>query len=126
MWARPALYHVVDVVDEANADGRAITVGGVARALGVDQPRASRLVADAVAAGLVRREADAADGRRSVLALTADGRRLQAGAAERRRADLATVLTGWPDGDRQAFARLLSAFVARWNDTAVESDHLNS
>lgn len=126
MWARPALYHVVDVVDEANADGVVITVGGVARSLGVDQPRASRLVAEAVAAGLLRREADAADGRRSVLALTADGRRLQAAAAQRRRTDLATLLTEWPDDDRQTFARLLSAFVARWNDTAAESDHRNS
>lgn len=103
-----------------------MTVGGVARALGVDQPRASRLVAEAVAAGLVRREADAADGRRSVLALTADGRRLQAAAAQRRRADLATMLSDWPDGDRRTFARLLSAFAARWYETFEESDHRNS
>jgi DNA-binding MarR family transcriptional regulator len=126
MWTRPALYRVVDVVDEAIADHRVITVGGVARALGVDQPRASRLVAEAVAAGLVRREADAADGRRSVLALTPDGQRLQAAAAQRRRDDLATLLADWPDGDRQTFARLLSAFVTRWQETFDESDHRNS
>lgn len=126
MWVRPALYRVVDVVDEAIGEQRAITVGGVAEALGVDQPRASRLVADAVAAGLVRRQADAADGRRSVLALTAAGRRLQAVAAQRRRGDLAAVMADWPDVDREAFARLLSAFVARWSETGTNSDQSHS
>jgi DNA-binding MarR family transcriptional regulator len=102
-----------------------VTVGGVALALGVDQPRASRLVAEAVASGLVSREADAADGRRSVLALTAAGRRWQEAAAQHRRAELDAVMTGWPDADRQAFARLLSAFVTRWRET-TDIDHRNS
>ncbi|WP_162795692.1 MarR family transcriptional regulator, partial [Nonomuraea lactucae] len=42
-----------DVLDVLDAAGEPVTVSAVADALSVDQPRASRLAAAAVAAGLV-------------------------------------------------------------------------
>jgi hypothetical protein len=60
--AEAATFRVLDAIEAAGDAGRVMTVTGVADALGVDQPRASRLVARAVRAGLVRRGADPATG----------------------------------------------------------------
>ena len=42
-----AAFQVLDAIEGATAAGEVMTVNGVADALGVDQPRASRLVATA-------------------------------------------------------------------------------
>jgi DNA-binding MarR family transcriptional regulator len=112
--AEAAPFQVLDAIEGAAGAGRALTVNGVADALGVDQPRASRLVAEVVDAGLVRRGADPDDGRRSVLALTARGARVLAEGHRTRRAAVEAALAGWSDEDRQTFARLLGAYVAGW------------
>ncbi|MEU3011567.1 MarR family winged helix-turn-helix transcriptional regulator [Nocardia asteroides] len=101
-------FDVLDVVEDATEP----TVSTVAAALAVDQPRASKLVAGAVAAGLLRREADQADGRRSLLVLTAHGRDLLDRAHDRRRGAFDRAMTGWSATDRAAFADLLGRFVA--------------
>lgn len=100
-------FDVLDVVEDATAP----TVSTVAAALAVDQPRASKLVAAAVTAGFLRREADQTDGRRSLLALTDRGREVLAHAHQRRRAAFDRAMTGWSGADRVAFARLLDRFV---------------
>ncbi|MFI7060037.1 MarR family winged helix-turn-helix transcriptional regulator [Kribbella sp. NPDC050124] len=100
---------VLDALEAAGADP--IGVNGVATALGVDQPRASKLVAAAVSAGLVRREADQADGRRTNLVLTEDGRRQLEWVHEYRRERFGQAMADWTDGERQTFADLLSRFV---------------
>lgn len=103
---------VQEVLDALEAAGRdPIGVNGVAAALGVDQPRASKLVAAAVSAGLVRREADQADGRRTNLVLTADGRRQLEWVHDYRRDRFATAMDDWTDAERQAFADLLTRFL---------------
>jgi len=102
---------VLDVIEAAEeASGRA-TVTSVAAALNIDQPRASKLVAAAVAAGLVRREADQADGRRALLVRTPAGRRQSAQAHAFRRQIFGEAMSGWPPSDRAQFARLLTKFV---------------
>jgi DNA-binding MarR family transcriptional regulator len=73
-----AVFQVLDAIEGASGSGATMTVNGVADALGIDQPRASRLVARAVDAGLVRRGGDPDDGRRSVLSLTRSGARVLA------------------------------------------------
>jgi DNA-binding MarR family transcriptional regulator len=108
--AEAAAFQVLDAIES----GGALTVNGVADALGVDQPRGSRLVARAVEAGLVRRGADPDDGRRSVLALTPRGARVLAEGHRARRAAVEAALAGWPDEDRETFARLLRAYVSGW------------
>jgi DNA-binding MarR family transcriptional regulator len=107
--AEAAAFQVLDAIESGP-----LTVNGVADALGVDQPRASRLVARAVEAGLVRRGADPDDGRRSVLALTPRGARALAEGHRARRAAVEAALAGWPDEDRETFARLLRAYVSGW------------
>jgi DNA-binding MarR family transcriptional regulator len=102
---------VLDVIEEAEAAGRPATVTSVAAALGIDQPRASKLVAAAVAAGLVRREADQADGRRAMLVRTPAGQHLSEQAHALRRQVFGEAMAGWPAADRAEFARLLSRFV---------------
>ncbi|WP_214402860.1 MarR family winged helix-turn-helix transcriptional regulator [Pseudonocardia lacus] len=107
-----AVQEVLDAVDVADAAGAPVGVTGVAGALAVDQPRASKLVAAAVAAGLVRREADQADGRRSRLVLTADGRERLAHVHAHREARFAAAMADWSEAERAAFAALLTRFVA--------------
>ncbi|MFC0622629.1 MarR family winged helix-turn-helix transcriptional regulator [Kribbella deserti] len=102
---------VLDAVEEAEEAGRPATVSSVAIALGIDQPRASKLVAAAVTAGLVRREADQADGRRALLVRTPAGRRLSAEVHTFRRQVADHAMADWPAGDRADFARLLTRFV---------------
>jgi DNA-binding MarR family transcriptional regulator len=105
-----AAFQVLDAIES----GGPLTVNGVADALGVDQPRASRLVARVVEAGLVRRGADPDDGRRSVLVLTPRGARVLAEGHRARRAAVEAALAGWSGEDRATFARLLRAYVAGW------------
>jgi DNA-binding MarR family transcriptional regulator len=101
---------VIDAVEAAGDEP--IGVNGVAETLGVDQPRASKLVAAAVAAGLVRREADQLDGRRTNLVLTEAGReRLETVQAFRRRR-FAAAMDDWPEAEKETFAVLLARFVA--------------
>jgi DNA-binding MarR family transcriptional regulator len=90
----------------ARAPGE-ITVGGVAEAMGVFQPVASRTIAACVDSGLLRRTASQEDGRRSLLELTEEGeaerRRLAAG---QRRA-FEEITATWDRADRLQFARYL-------------------
>lgn len=107
-----AVFQLLDVVDEASGRGRAPTVTEAATILAVDQPRASRLVAQAVQAGLLRRTADQSDGRSSLLEPTRDGRAALERIHDFRREVIAEVVRDWPAEDREALARLLPRFVA--------------
>jgi DNA-binding MarR family transcriptional regulator len=102
---------VLDAIEAAEQAGTPATVSGIAAALNVDQPRASKLVAAAVEAGVVRREADQADGRRALLVRTERGSALSEELHRFRRSVFATVMADWTDADRAAFARLLTRFV---------------
>ena len=106
-----AVADVLDIIEEAEETGGRATVTSVAAALRIDQPRASMLVAAAVAAGLVRREADQADGRRALLVRTPAGQLLSAEAHAFRRQVFGEAMAGWPAADRAEFARLLARFV---------------
>lgn len=101
-------FDVLDVIEESGS----VSVSGVAEALSVDQPRASRLVTAAVEEGLVRRVADQADGRRALLELTEAGRQALEAAHAGRQAVFAEAVSGWTEEERASFARLLTRFVA--------------
>jgi DNA-binding MarR family transcriptional regulator len=105
---------VLDVVEEAEERGEPATVTSVAAALNVDQPRASKLVATAVEAGLVRREADQKDGRRALLVRTPAGQRLSAEIHAFRQQAIGSAIEDWPADERAELARLLTKFVASW------------
>lgn len=90
-------------------DGEA-TVGFIAERLNVDPSRASRIVADAVDKGIVRRVASQADARRIGLELTETG---QAHALAIRRYKwkvFADALGQWSEEDLVTFARLFQRF----------------
>lgn len=108
--ASPAV-DVLDAIEAAEQAGTPATVSSVATTLNVDQPRASKLVAAAVEAGLVRREADQADGRRAHLVRTDRGDALFEELHRHRRSIFATAMSEWTDAERATFARLLASFV---------------
>nr|ADG86331.1 regulator [Streptomyces sp. SANK 61196] len=110
---------VIDAVDEGtSAGGRDVTVGFVADRLAIDPSRASRIVADAVKSGFVRRVASQEDGRRSCLELTASGRVAVAAAHRTRQGFYSGVLGGWDPDEQREFARLLTKFVHALDDAA--------
>ncbi|MFI6207698.1 MarR family winged helix-turn-helix transcriptional regulator [Streptomyces sp. NPDC051041] len=108
---------VVDAVDEgAGKDGCEVTVGFVADRLAIDPSRASRIVAEAVRSGFVRRVASQEDGRRICLELTDLGREAVT-AAHRTRQDFYSVVLGdWDPDEQRDFARLLTKFVRSLDD----------
>lgn len=105
------VFQLLDAVEHATTLGRPPSVTEAAALLAVDQPRATRLAAQALDAGLLRREADQSDGRRSLLALTPDGRAALAQIRAFRRRVIAEALRDWSADDRADLARLLGRFV---------------
>ncbi|CND96629.1 transcriptional regulator [Mycobacterium tuberculosis] len=104
--------HVVDVVDEGpDRPGEEMSVGLVATRLGVDASRGSRIVAEAVKSGYVRRVASQEDGRRIHLELTDAGRRVVEATRRTRQEHFAKAMSGWTPAERAEFARLLARFV---------------
>ncbi|TDB96840.1 MarR family transcriptional regulator [Actinomadura sp. 7K534] len=108
--------HVVDVIDEGpDHDGQEMSVGLVAARLGVDASRGSRIVAEAVKAGYVRRVASQEDGRRIHLELTPAGQAVVDATRRTRHEHFAKAMAGWTDEERAEFARLLSRFVRTYD-----------
>ncbi|MDF2576154.1 MAG: MarR family transcriptional regulator [Agromyces sp.] len=90
------------------------SVTDVAMAIGVDQPRASRLVQAAVEAGHVRRDVDPRDARRSILVLTDSGRAALSSLLDHRRGAIERALAGFSPAERRQFADLLTRFAQAW------------
>jgi len=102
--ARARLLVMLDAAD------RPMSVTELAGAVGVDQPRASRLVQAAVEEGLVVREADPDDARRTRIRITDAGRAAVHAATSNRRRAIESALDGFSDDDRERFADLLGRF----------------
>lgn len=112
---------VLDALEAADQAGTPASVTTVAALLDVDQPRASRLVARAIQAGLVRREVDQADGRRGRLVRTAAGELVSAEVHAFRSRVISTAMAEWSDKERLTFARLLTRFVDALERTTSSS-----
>ncbi len=91
-----------------------LSVGEIAEAVGVDQPRASRLVQQSVELGLVRREADPDDARRTRIVLTDEGTTIVRGFRGDRRETISGALAGFSDDERAELARLLAKLADAW------------
>jgi DNA-binding MarR family transcriptional regulator len=98
------------------------TVSELADATGVDQPRASRLVADAAERGLLRRGVDPGDARRAVIELTDAGRAHLTDAHRSRRTAVESALAGFSAAETERFAALLQRFVDAWPRDGAEAD----
>lgn len=90
--------------------GEEVTVGLVAERLDIDPSRASRLVADVVERGYVRRVASQADSRRICLELTGKGAAFVQAVRQTKWRVFSASLGKWSEPDLITFARLLDRF----------------
>jgi len=111
--AGAARFRLLEALLAADPDTR-IGISEVATAIGVDQPRASRLVNDAAERGLVVRAVDPRDARRSVITLTDAGRTLLESARASRRSAVTQALADFTPAETQQLAALLTRFAAAW------------
>lgn len=107
----PAIVRMLEALSKA-ADP--LSVSDIGDEIGVDQPRASRLVQQGVARGFVRREADPDDARRTRIALTEQGMSMAQGLRSSRRESLGTALTSFTPDERAELARLLTKLADHW------------
>ncbi|MFT4156956.1 MAG: MarR family winged helix-turn-helix transcriptional regulator [Microbacterium sp.] len=107
----PARMRMLEALASASAP---LSVSDLGAAIDVDQPRASRLVQQGVLHGLVRREADPDDARRTRIALTEEGRRMARGVRGERREILGRALAVFTDQERVELARLLGKLADNW------------
>lgn len=107
----PARMRMLEALAAAPAP---LSVSDLGAAIGVDQPRASRLVQQGVAHGFVRREADPDDARRTRIALTDDGRAVARGMRGERREALGKALAAFTEHEREQLARLLNKLADNW------------
>lgn len=91
-----------------------LSVSDLGAAIGVDQPRASRLVQQGVERGYVRREADPDDARRTRIALTDEGRKLARGMRGERREALGRALAAFTEEEQAELVRLLTKLADNW------------
>jgi len=107
----PARLRLLDALAAASGP---LTVSEIGEAIGVDQPRASRLVQQVVELGLVRREADPDDARRSRVVLTDKGAAIVRGFRGERRDAIDTALQPFTEAERSELARLLRKLADGW------------
>ncbi|WP_209324237.1 MarR family winged helix-turn-helix transcriptional regulator [Brevibacterium renqingii] len=94
--------------------GTALGVSAIGEAIGVDQPRASRLVAQGVELGLLRREADPEDARRTLIALTDKGRAIVNRFRGAQRDNVDEALSEFTADERAQLAALLTRLADAW------------
>ena len=111
---RIARVRMLEALEAAESDGRSLSVSGVAEAIGVDQPRASRLVQEGVERGVVRRVPDPSDARRALIQLTKAGRAQLHELRTHRRSAVETALAGFSPEEARTFAELFDRFVRAW------------
>lgn len=107
----PARFRLLEVLAAASGS---LTVSEIAEGVGVDQPRASRLVQQSVQLGLVQREADPDDARRTRVALTDRGRSIAGGMRGHRHDTVRTALAALTPEEQAEFIRLLGKFASAW------------
>lgn len=89
-----------------------VTVGAIAEHLRIDPSRASRVVADLVRRGTLRREASQCDARRTIVALTEAGQQLQEHFDAVRREVIGQTLEDWSDEEAHQFQTLFDRFIS--------------
>jgi DNA-binding MarR family transcriptional regulator len=97
------------------------TIGLVAEEMALDPSRASRIVAELVAQGYVLRAAAQDDGRKSVLALTALGRKAMADLRDAKWKLLLATFEGWSEDEITSFARLFGKYVEASHRVTAEA-----
>lgn len=104
---------VLEAIDAAAGGRRRAQIAAVAGELGLDRSNASRMLAAAVAAGLVTKTVCAQDARRTELAITPAGRRRLAAAHAWQERTFAHLVADWPAADARRFASYLVRLAAQ-------------
>jgi DNA-binding MarR family transcriptional regulator len=87
----------------------------------MDMGMAARRVNALVEAGLVTRQPDPTDGRVSLVAATAKGKRVAGSLQGVRRRHLERALSGWSAAELDDFDRLLTRFLVDTTATSIEN-----
>ncbi len=107
----------LDALRAMNRIDGEVTVGAIAEVMRLDPSRGSRLVAELVAQGLLRRDVSQTDGRRSIVLRTELGDQLMAEVDATKRRLLASMLDGWSEDELSIFAVLFDKFVSKFEET---------
>ena len=108
---------VIDAVRRRAPEGE-VTVGAIAEFIRVDPSRSSRLVADLVQRGLLRRTVSQEDARRSVVELTERAHEYFRVADRVKQGFIRDITADWSAEDLDRFAVLLERFVTGFEDRA--------
>ncbi|AYM04713.1 MarR family winged helix-turn-helix transcriptional regulator [Agrobacterium radiobacter] len=119
---------VLDILRRAEGD---VTVGAIAEGMRIDPSRGSRVVADMVGRGLLKRGVSQEDGRRSIVEITPLGTSLLQEMRRTKMSVIEDVMDGWPAEDVETFARLFERFIDRFEcrlspDTDLLTDQKKS
>ncbi|WP_137135911.1 MarR family transcriptional regulator [Rhizobium sp. FKY42] len=106
---------ILDVVHRLRAEQQTVTVGAIADAMRLDASRGSRLVAELVARGILRRDACQEDGRRSLIQITQAGEALLSELRNVKQDMIESVLEDWSPQERHAFGTLFERFIDRFD-----------
>lgn len=101
---------VVEAVHNAKARGE-VTINDVADELGIDQSGASRLVSQAITAGLIKREKSALDGRSRQCSITPAGEQLLAAARKWQEDVYNRLTTDWSSTEKTQFANAMERII---------------
>lgn len=112
---------VIDAVRRRAPDGE-VTVGAIAEFIRVDPSRSSRLVADLVQRGLLRRTVSQEDARRSVVELTARADEHFRVADSVKQRFIRDITADWSADDLDRFSVLLDRFVTGFEERARMQD----
>ena len=93
-------------------DNEAATIGVIADELNIDPSRASRLAADLISRGYLRREAAQDDGRKSIVVLTDHAEEVFAQFRELKWSKLLSIFADWEETEIADFARLFEKYLA--------------
>ncbi|MBN9889330.1 MarR family winged helix-turn-helix transcriptional regulator [Salipiger abyssi] len=96
-------------------EGQGVMINEIAKAMRVDQSRASRLVSTLVGHGLVERRVSSNDARRALVVRTARGSEMLAEIAQLRNALISEVISDWSDEDAERFSKLMIRFLDAFN-----------
>lgn len=99
-----------------------VTVGAIAEQMRLDHSRVSRVVADLVKRGVLRREASQEDARRTLVALTDEGLAWLDRLNDVKHEVINQVLADWSEEDLELFANLFERFVERFEQHATANE----
>ena len=99
-----------------------VTVGALAEQMRLDHSRVSRIVAELVKRGVLRREASQEDARRTLVALTDDGVAWLDRMNEVKHDVIGQILADWSHEELEQFGSLYERFVERFEQYALDND----